>query len=1140
MTRCKYCRYDYTELAFDDISGTWACPSCGQVDSSATERYQYVDVSRFIGSIVDTDKQIQVREQWDKTEVQFQQEIEAMFDLYLGVRSQHTSIIAGPAADLKSGAKQWFERMRAVEKLQCDRKHLSYRAQNRKIKYMVAIAIKFAIQESLIIVLQNKLEFAGIKKKRENLPGYTKGDDRISNPTLHEIFCQAHAFSADSFGHLDSEDYLRHMFAKFAKWVNFVMSPMETTLLHVMQITKRLRFLVDQPHEERIKHLKTKPTVSKGKREWFNSDFVDLRGIDWDQVLPHAFHLYQFQECTRLWLNGSSPSLAIALTVWAVQSSSEMIMNQYSALQQELAAEYGLSHYVAAEKFRDMRNMIIGWSTSITDAGLPFPVLPLPHKGAFGDGQTGYKGDSRRPIPEIDMAVAAAPTIVKHWRQILKARLKYRLDVMTLDDELWLCRKMFVVSGQVHHYAQDPLAQLTRDQVIQRGPQPLDGNRKKMKPRVSFKFRLNAEAARQAIVHFEPLKRARAKPPPVSCWTPSGSTLLYNPMHMPIPMFTSMYQQSQQFVAPPEERSLQRMIEEPDPSSDEYDGYSSDEYDSTPKPPSLAQINANAKAGINGKQPFAFTIGPTGFNIDTNFTPPPPVRPIIQQPLDSSSDLSHSPVPMSRQSSTQSSSGMGSASEAETVIRHPHGRLSVRSMLNTPSTSGRSTPSPSPVSNYMQTNGPSPTPLRVIPSSGSSKTMSSTTPLVEYTNIEDSHVGLLIRERDEYIQFRLPQEGRDGRICPSLVESYIWRWLREQVKNGSMPRNITPEYLRGIGIIGDPRRMDLGGWVESRKFESSPLESLLRAGIRPQELPVQHIPHSVIHTKLLLEHYNDPSPSPLNREGIKIDLRMCEEELDFLCCKDAGEDYRMYLHTDKEVKLKRMRYEKNGLWDNLVEGEIDYNSIRPKNQKRKRANTEDDEDGEEEGKERETPLLEFDDIAFGSPIYTAQELPDVDDDPEDPEDVVMKETEKEKTKTRKDLSRIRNSLLVNSPGRRDFEGISGLFKKKNRYRRQQAEEEKEEEEAEEGEIIEENDWGGVVGLNWDEIGLTEEFGGSAIGGIIGENEDNEEVDDGGGKMGMGNKSGKGNGNGGKRKNRRGSEKIMSEVMGVPNKKSRKN
>ncbi|WVW80426.1 hypothetical protein I302_102408 [Kwoniella bestiolae CBS 10118] len=1107
MTKCRYCEDEYTSLAFDDISGNWACPSCGQVDQSATDRHQFVDVSKYIGSIVDADSQLQVREQLDKIQAKFQQEVEAIFDLYLGIRSSHTSIIAGPAADLKAGAKQWFERMRESEKQHRHRVNLLQRAQNRRTKYMVAIAIKLAIQESLVIVLQNKLRDAGISHQRRNLPGYTKGDDRISNPTLHELFCQANAFSEDSFGHMDSEQYLRLMFARYSRWVNFVMTPMEITLLHVIQLTNRLRFLVELPHEERLKHLKTKPTITKGKREWYDSDFSDLQGINWDQVLPHAFHLYQFQECVRLWQNSSSPHLGIALTQWAIQSSAEMVMSQYTALQQELAAEYGRSHFVASERFRDMRNMIIAWSTSLTDAGIPFPILPLPHKGAFGDGLTGYKGDNRRPIPEIDMAVAAAPTIVKHWRQILKARLRYRLDVMTLEDELWLCRKMFVVSGQVHHYSQDPLAQLTREQVRNQRPQLLEMKKKKTKPRASFKFRTNAEDARQAIVHFQPLRRARARPPPVSFWTPNGPSIQYDSLNMPIPMFTSNIQQSRSFVAPPEERSLQRMIEEPDLSSDEDEGYSSDEDgEPTPKAPSLAQINANARAGANGKQPFAFTIGPTGFNIDINFTPPPPVQPIGPLPLDSSSDLSHSPVPMSRQSSAQSSSEMGSASEAETVIRHPHGRLSVRSMLNTPSTSGCTNPSPSPVSNYIQPNRPSPTPLRVITSNGSTKTMSSTTPLVEYRNREDAHVGLLIREREEYIQFRLPQLERDGRLCPPLVEAYIWKWLRNQVKNGSMPRYITPEYLRGIGIIGDPRKMDLGGWVASRKYESSPLESLLRAGIKPQELPVQYIPHSVIHTKLLLEHYN--GPSPLVGIGAKIDKKRCEEELDFLCCEDAGEAMQVYFHTDKEVKMKRMRYEKSGLWDDLD----DTYRPEPKNRKRKRANTE-----EEEEEERETPLLNFDDIAFDSPIYRSQELPDVPSTPTGSSTIGGN--------SRQDLSRIRNSLLVNSPGRRDFEGISGLFKKRVHHV------EDEEVEMEEGEIIDEEgdeeDWGGVVGLNWDEIGLTEELGGTIC-------EEDEEMEDGMGMEGNGKGTGQGQG-----KRKRGKKEVRVDGNVLPRKKGKK-
>ncbi|WWC60575.1 uncharacterized protein I303_103149 [Kwoniella dejecticola CBS 10117] len=1036
-------------------NGEWACPFCGVVDNALTARSQLKDYAKDAGSVMDENARLQMKEQQDRLRRKFQEETETMFNLYLGINSPHTSILGRASPDLKHGAKQWFERMREAEKKhKPNRIHLLQRAESRRTKYLVAISIKLAAEESALIVLQNRLASAGVTlRNKRNVPGYTKGDESVEYPDLHDIFHRANNFASDSFGHLDSGSYLRHLFNRYSRWVDFVLTPVEIVLLHCLAIMRRLQFLVELPHAERTKHLHTLPKVSKGERDWYESDFAGLEDTQWAQVLPHAYQLYQIQECVRLWGASSSPQVAIALVQWAVQSSSKSVLYQHSALQQELAHVYGRGHTVAAERFRDLRNLLIAWSTSITDAGLPFPIMDLPAKGGLGDGVSGYRGDGRRAIPDIELAVAAAPIIVKHWRRILKARLSQRLDVMSLEDETWLSRKMYIVSAQVHHYRQDPRAQLTKSQVLQRPtswvspslspspsssstPLPPSQESTRYKPRFSDKFKINAENARKAILAFEPLKRVRPRPPPVKSWIP-GEALQHYQANLPVPAITQNsfeLKHYDRFVPPPPEKSIERLIQEPELSSDEEDGYTSDEEgnvtvidsahqlqkkQNTYIPSTLAQIDANARSAINASHPFAFTIGPNGFNRDSNAAAPTATqtlpRSTLKPVLDSSSDLSNSPVLMSRQSSIESSSGIGSASETESVIRHPHGRLTVNGLLNTPTASAQASPvrSPAPRSN----NAPNVSvqsrsfPQARTPSPAASS--SSSTQLKESNGREDSHVGLLVREREEYVQFRLPNLEREGILVPSLCEDYMWKWIRAQVNNGTMPKviNQNQQYLRSIGISGDPHKIDLGPWVQSNSHRWSPLECLLRAGIKPKEIPVQHIPHSLIHTKILLRHFN--TVDPFVAVGQAIDDAQLDQEIKCLCHEELGESMDSYLCTKKEYNIRKAAYEE----EMKGYGEADLFA-----KKKRRATS------ASVSVPRDTPLRELD----------AEEMDDEDEMDVDPE--LLDDDENQPSSPtpsqgvgspnyRRDISRLKRSLLYSSGTRKDVEGIGGLLKK---------------------------------------------------------------------------------------------------------------
>ncbi|WWC88158.1 uncharacterized protein L201_003063 [Kwoniella dendrophila CBS 6074] len=1148
MAICQRClRFNgvRSEIVQDD-RGNWACSDCGLIDENVTYQHQYVSVSNIVGSIMDEDSRLQIREYPDKLEKKFKEEVEALFDLYLGISSPYSSLLGHSAPTLKYGAKQWFERIREIEKLQRNRINKLSRSESRKTRYLVAIAIKFAVQESHLILLQNQLQAAGINKLDRKLPLYTKGDDSVRNPTLNEIFHRGNTFAQDSFGHLDSDQYLKKMFRRYSKWANFSLTILESMLLWVMQITKRLRFLTEMPHEERLLHLKSKPKLSKGEREWFPSDFDQFLELDWDDILPHAFHLYQFQECCRLWGNRCSPSVAIALTQWAIHSSSGMIINQYSALQSELASEYGRAQWVAAERFREMRNMLIGWSTSISlDAKIPFPQMPLPSKGGFGSGTAGYKGDNRRPIPEVELAVTSSTVIVKHWKRILKVRLKKRFNVMNYEDELWLSRKLFVVSGGLYHYQQHPHAQITRQQLSKKPEVYATPSGKK--PRVSYKFKTQALAAEQAIKDFEPLQRARMIQPSLPSWTPNGIVTGY-PTSYPITTINGETHPKEQppfdFVPPPEEKSLQTMIDEPDPSSEEYDQNESDDGENTTTPTyhgkhisNLAQINATAES--NGKQPFAFTIGPAGFNIDTTTTTDN-AHPQVYSMYDASSDFSHSSALMSRQSSQESRTGMGSASEAEGVIRNPNARSPVAVQLHTPSSSTIPSSSPSPGNRFRKAS----TPLRVVPSSssntGTSQSISSVTTFCSTEEgMEDSHVGLLIRERSEYVQFRATNYEQSGEMMPPFIENYIWKWIRKQVNNGSMPKKITPEYLKSIGIMDcdDPFKLDLGNWVESKREIWSALESLLRLGIKPQELPIQFIPHSLISTKLLLNHYNNANLS-LYPENQLINDDQIDEELEFLCSKEIDELPESYFTTKDQVKLRKARYDKkDGIWD-LTSLENEQSNL---NNSKKRKKDQRQQIQSQVPLYRDIDLsdIDYDDdeeieaedgegYQFGESYHNEEEEENIDMSSNScynptpsstpsltPFSAPQNAEEGSRKQIRNDVFHIRNNLIF-TPGRKtEFAGIASLLKKKQQTTQpdiqgEAMDEDQDYDDDEYQDTMEDvaihnlvhNDWGGIVGLNWNAMGFNEEIYGTAAGGDdeeedgdMNNNGNNEELND---------------------------------------------
>ena len=83
----------------------------------------------------------------------------------------------------------WYLKIREAEKNAYHRVNLAQNGGARRITYQIGVAIKFAIQESSLIVVNNRLG-----KARAVSSGFTQGDDRIRLSSLAEIFVSPACF----------------------------------------------------------------------------------------------------------------------------------------------------------------------------------------------------------------------------------------------------------------------------------------------------------------------------------------------------------------------------------------------------------------------------------------------------------------------------------------------------------------------------------------------------------------------------------------------------------------------------------------------------------------------------------------------------------------------------------------------------------------------------------------------------------------------------------------------------------------------------------------------------------------------------------------------------------------------------------
>ncbi|KIR56058.1 hypothetical protein I315_01122 [Cryptococcus gattii Ru294] len=856
---CAACLKSYGSkiLLEQDPSGFWACPRCGLVDEGTTSARALVDFNEY-GIQVDDDVRETKNPRWsDWREAKFEEHVNDLLNLYLGMPDVRTGILGLSGESIRTTSRKWLDRILEAERVYYQQK-LGHRKAGPKTKFRVVIAIKMALDESALIIINNRLKSEKVGVKTREFSGSARGDERLPILSISQISERVSKYPTGSFGHIDHESYLHVLYRRFTRLLRNTPTPLEATLMYACEILQRLRNIIDTPHAKRDPLLLTKPQVGKTYREWAEEEFQFFENLNWTKVLPHAFRLYQLQECVYLWGARSSPNVAIALTLWAIQAVKKEIIPSFSLLMEELAAPYGQQKWVAQERFKEMRNLLVAWSTSIIDAGLSFPILPLPPKGVIGDGVAGYGSDHRRGIPEMDMAVAVLPIISENWRRILKARFRTRRDVMPLCDEVYLARKMFVLRCEAYATLLDPKTTIL---PYLRAAAPGRGSGR-ASPAIK-KFKTYAEQARKEIDTFEPLIRVYVKPVVGSIEMPDNA-------HSPNPQ--DVPNQGEQSL------SVQTLsVEGANPSGRELN---EDQF--------TALIGSSSSEMGNVQRAIASAIDVHDLEMGKGQPAP--------QTDDRSTTLalaaSRQSIPASGgQSVTSNSSATG---RLQRVYPAPPPRSSPPPNMYTASTTHL--PGSHPSSPHM------PFPRTNL----SSKQNNESDPS------DDAHIGVLIRERDEYIKFRYSTYLEAGHVVSPACEAFMWQWLHRQVDSHVLPTTITAEYLSSIGIKGDPRRTDLGPWIDSKKDIWSPVECLLRAGIKPNEIPQQHLPHSLLHLKLLLDNYLEYQSGigGLAPVGERIDGDKLEEELDLLFDKDGGDSLETILLSPSEVEKRKEEYKK--------------------------------------------------------------------------------------------------------------------------------------------------------------------------------------------------------------------------------------
>lgn len=651
-----------------------------------------------------------------------------------------------------------------------------------------------------------------------------------------------------------------------------------------------------------------------------------MSSVTWDAVLEMALGLYNAQQVVSLWGNQSSVDVSCALLVWAIQAQQGKPVPQVLAWVSELVHPHRGNESAVSRRRAEMRDMLVAWSTSIPEAGLDTPLVAPPARGTVGNGLSGWGSDKRRSIPETAMAIAAAPVVARHWRRIMEARLRTRSEALPLDEEFTTAARMFAsaLNGQ-----QNPTGRSRSRSTSVVSSRALSMAPSTRAPSMAPSTRAPSMAPSSRAVSMAPSsvasdsedssyepdhsrKRRRVGA------TPGPHFVRINQPPSPAPMIKSKGLTRDEMLRRmmggssqprrPKSPTIEALLAVPECSSDEDGLGDTDDEESTPWQPDTTETSVQSPASRSARNRSSqqvgtassrsvaegFSIGPGGLLMFEPTTSSGQTVKTNPTSTSSTQALSRRPPPLPTTAPANRTSATSSPKHVLTPVSVD--------MPHSPRSTGRS--------EAMLPSMPSPS------LSASSLRDMSRSPSLSAVSIPDDsfgigHTGMLLREREQYIRFSANDERRKGRTAPIEVEQAMKEWVRQAKATGTMPGHITKEYLRTLGFHGDPRRQDLGPFIQKNKYRWSSTECLLRLGLSPLEFPPHLVVHSLIDLHQQLGRYR--LEDQLAPEGRSLNSDELDEELDLLF-KYGAEKMSSILATPAEVEEKEQQLLATNVW----------------------------------------------------------------------------------------------------------------------------------------------------------------------------------------------------------------------------------
>ncbi|BEJ18174.1 hypothetical protein CspHIS471_0704510 [Cutaneotrichosporon sp. HIS471] len=932
-----------------------ACTYCGAIDEQATSVRNTAQYIEAFGTLLHDDERSSLYK--ETRERQHESFINDLLHMYLV--DQTTRIIHHNGSHFKAGVRSWYNKMRAEEEAGRQLKGMTTSNGTKKAKIRVALAILYTIQDSNITLVNSRLNH--VKKVRSQASN-VRGDGQIMAPAIGALADRTTKLGSDHLGYIDSKAAVRSAHRHCCKVFNRKLEVVDLLMSQVLVMGCHIERLAKLDWAERLRGLSFTELKAASERKGITletagpDDFLldstaweFMKSIDWRKTLEAAFHLYCATCVVGLWGAKTSADIASALLFWGITAAKQgEAVPQITGWVTEIGQTFSGGHENAMARRSELKDMMVAWSTSIPDIGLPMPLIAGPSRGkAVGDGLRGFGGDRKRPIPEYQMAGAAAPIIMEHWRDISQARLVTRVAAIPIDIEFCMASKLYANRwAEIHPqkrsgkpWAPPPLPKSDRKLSA------ADQKMKKALEKARSKSRAGSKASSRACSVLPPSESTRASPAPSSV-AMSRTSSFGQASSSSIASFRSSVAVSSTSVSSrclTREGMLQRMLSprpqpipaQPEPSIEELlaqhddssddevvggrdaDGESDEEWEGwlllrerrkkngARKSPNTLRLNE-----VPSGAPFAFSISADGSFLVAGDEPTSgPVVPVSRK-------RPASPVLLASTKRSRVASGVPPTPPLtlSTVGRTPSPALTVTAPTVTGSSrSARPSPtlSESPLLRDIREISESPS-LRSISRSPALSQRSLPDKLPGESE-ESSYACLLRREREQYITYNIGKERNCGFAMSQEVDQAMDVWVEDAKAKGRLPTTVGKEYLASLGIHGDPRKLDLGPFIN--KFAEthgwSPTTCLLRLGIKPREFPHHLLVHSLIttHEQLGNTKLNDVL-API---GDEIDDEQLETELDVLF-EVGGEPWRALFLSDEEADDREKVYLEVGAW----------------------------------------------------------------------------------------------------------------------------------------------------------------------------------------------------------------------------------